>query len=883
MDMPDRFRQLATPLAFFEYAQEDPDRWEQIRGMKILHCDKRVGVITGIVTVTYNAGRKKTCGGILIAFDQSDATRPAERFNLQEFADGTIAAFVVEPELEIYRLLIDQRFDAADKVYEANRDRVDEAGLRYRHKRQIMECLAARDFASADSIHVQTAAWPWSDYAECKGRALMEFFRSEHDTDLSPEQGLALAHVSQGNLLITARAGSGKTRVLTGIAALLMEKYGVTPEKMCALAFNRKAAGELRERLREVYKTQHTGFARTFHSLAWNLTRPTEKALYDGDQGPKLTKFMRQTVHSALTPSFKLKLYQCFREEMQAWDQLGAGLSPEDRLALIRNLSWISLAGEPVKSTGEKVIADFLFEHDVKYLYERIVFWGERLYRPDFTILQDERPIVIEHWALDPTKPGATLPDGWNITAKEYLSQIVAKRDFWKQKGLVLLETNAAQLCQGRRIFEELLRDLLKRNGVVINRLPEDVLAHRVCEGQISNIARLFTQLVLRTRKAGWSAAELAQRVKGWKTEDSRETIFLTLGIEVMKSYEERCRQEGYVDFDVIMQRATALVKRTAGNCQIQRDRKGCVRDLKWLLVDEFQDFSSQFHNLIQAIRATAKDTRVICVGDDWQAINAFAGSELTFFREFETLFPPSVRLHLVDNHRSAPEVVNAGNNVMNGRGNPARATKETSGSVEIKDINTVWIELRRNPDFEKERKADERYRFLLAGIDTKPHDSAEIQARYVKFIHQTLRDRNLLGKTVALLSRVNKFHRVTMLDLLEKLKSVFTAQEREAIGDFSSKFSAGAVHNFKGKEADVVFVVEVCRGRFPLVHANESYFRIFGRDVREVLEEERRVFYVAVTRAKSHLWLLTEGDRPSDYLFECFPEEMTRLGLRPT
>lgn len=128
-------------------------------------------------------------------------------------------------------------------------------------------------------------------------------------------------------------------------------------------------------------------------------------------------------------------------------------------------------------------------------------------------------------------------------------------------------------------------------------------------------------------------------------------------------------------------------------------------------------------------------------------------------------------------------------------------------------------------------------------------------------------------------MSRIKRFKYLKHISFfLDKLKTLFSEDELEKIGDFDKRFSTGTIHDFKGKEADVVFVVNVCLWAFPLVHPSEPLFKIFGRGVEEVLEEERRLFYVAVTRAKEHLWLLTESDRPSDYLRECFPEKIRQL-----
>jgi hypothetical protein len=91
---------LSSPAAFFAFAQDDPDRWEHIRGRKIQHRAKGVGVITSIVKVTCDAGEKKYCDGVRVAFNH-DNQRRTERFNLTAFADGTFTTFIIEPQVVI--------------------------------------------------------------------------------------------------------------------------------------------------------------------------------------------------------------------------------------------------------------------------------------------------------------------------------------------------------------------------------------------------------------------------------------------------------------------------------------------------------------------------------------------------------------------------------------------------------------------------------------------------------------------------------------------------------------------------------------------------------------------------------------------------------------
>lgn len=74
-------------------------------------------------------------------------------------------------------------------------------------------------------------------------------------------------------------------------------------------------------------------------------------------------------------------------------------------------------------------------------------------------------------------------------------------------------------------------------------------------------------------------------------------------------------------------------------------------------------------------------------------------------------------------------------------------------------------------------------------------------------------------------------------------------------------------IHQSKGQEADVVILLNVVRGVLPLIHPNNSLFTMFGETLVDVINEERRLFYVASTRAREKLFLLTEERYESDFL----------------
>jgi hypothetical protein len=123
---------LISPAAFFAFAQDDPDRWEHIRGRKSQHRAKGVEVITSIVKVTHDGKEKKYCDGVRVAFN--DNQRQTERFNLIAFADGTFTAFLIEPQVVIEHIRdYLRRFDLAEasRLYDCYKTQLQQLSFDY--------------------------------------------------------------------------------------------------------------------------------------------------------------------------------------------------------------------------------------------------------------------------------------------------------------------------------------------------------------------------------------------------------------------------------------------------------------------------------------------------------------------------------------------------------------------------------------------------------------------------------------------------------------------------------------------------------------------------------------------------------------------------------
>jgi DNA helicase-4 len=504
------------------------------------------------------------------------------------------------------------------------------------------------------------------------------------------EQELAIASPCR-NVQITARAGSGKTRTLAARAALSITDEKLNPDQVLILAFNKSAAAEIKARVQKLLNGIDYVNTRTFHSLAHQLAKPENKILFDkgGSVSTKeQSQFAQRMLRRILNPAFQEEMVRFFREEMEQIESIGRDLPPEDYFIFRRSLEHVTLGGqwvrasgekvvtngERVKSKGEKFIADFLFEHDVSYRYERAWMWKTPFldgttYKPDFSIVANGYDYILEHWAFNPDDPNAELPAYWSQTAEQYSQQIQAKRQFWASKNITLLETHAGMLANGRQAFEELLKSILERADIRCTRLAEAEIVKRVFQNDfmISRMAGMFIKFIQRSKNRGWSPDKLAEILKTSKEIEPRTKTFHRLALRAYREYELMKQEESAIDFDDLLLEATKAVVLQGANATIHlgAGRTIALADIKWILLDEYQDFTRLFFQMLEAVLTACPGIRVVAVGDDWQAINSFAGAELTFFQDFAKFFPGGATVGITTNYRSGRNIVTAGNRVL--------------------------------------------------------------------------------------------------------------------------------------------------------------------------------------------------------------------------
>ena len=697
------------------------------------------------------------------------------------------------------------------------------------------------------------------------------------------EQLHAIAAVN-GHVQVIARAGSGKTATLVIRAYFMMKYCSVAPNTMLLLAFNRKAANEIRRRIllliepraessikAEIAKRGEKAQAgrrvdwgeieadvvdfvaktfqvalphvMTFHALAYAIVHPEESLLYNGADGEPqgLSKAFQQVIDDFLQDAeckdrIRELMLAHFRED---WERIVAGRyeqAKDEFLKYRRFLPRESIGGDYVKSYGEKVIADFLFEHDIAYKYERNHWWGEVNYRPDFTIFKTPSSgVVIEYFGL------AGDPD--------YDEMSSDKRSYWNLKqNWDLIELSPADFSvNGTEGFIDRLRGSLREHGLVCNRLSEDEIWLRIRGRAIDRFTNTAVGFVGRCRKQSLSPQDLGSLIDAYRPLSPVESMFLDLVRDLYAAYLERLTSTGEDDFDGLLQRAASAV--SSGRTRFERKAGGGdLRKICYVFIDEFQDFSDLFYRLLQSIRQKNSGLQLFCVGDDWQAINGFAGSAPRFFSDFEKWIGKFKKLYISTNYRSFRSVVDVGNALMLGYGKPAAAHSKEAGSVFLVDAA--------------------QFRPVL--IEKQRHPGDVITPIVSRIVSKALTE----GKEVVLLCRRNGMPWFVnfrehgqgesrgLSGYLELLRSFFSKDLAEGI-------SISTAHKYKGLEKPVVIVMDAIARSYPLIHPDWVFSRILGDSPNKITKEERRLFYVALTRAIDTLFIVTERKSYSPFIEE--------------
>lgn len=319
-------------------------------------------------------------------------------------------------------------------------------------------------------------------------------------------------------------------------------------------------------------------------------------------------------------------------------------------------------------------------------------------------------------------------------------------------------------------------------------------------------------------------------------------------------------------DFNLLMSRATTILQTSLSQPSAYQN----IRNLKYLMIDEYQDFSYLFFALTQAIRQLTPEAHLFAVGDDWQAINRFAGSNVDYFINFTHYFPEDyINIPLATNYRSCRRIVEHANHYMLSRydpeATPAIAKNRQPGKIRYCNPAHTKFD---SSDAAEDGLADGRYLMVLQDLlkvsnRVSPSHNLESTARLLKTLAKIVKKHPFAE--IMFLHRHNFTSNAGVtLDLLATALHDILNQEGimdSATFDRQTRFLT--MHRSKGLEAEVVVLLEVNAEIVNGSHPHATIFELFGDNLQNERADQQRLLYVALTRAKKYLYILSEDRQP--------------------
>lgn len=655
------------------------------------------------------------------------------------------------------------------------------------------------------------------------------FFDTVEKSPLTQEQAKAVVCLDN-RVLLVASAGSGKTSTMVAKAGFALKNGYFEPERILLLAFNNDAVKELGQRIKA--RLEPLGLpaervvTKTFHAFGLDVIgQATGKR-------PSLAPW----VENGMDLEHLLAIVDDFKDRdvvfRASWDifriVLGQDLpkfgkeeeSPDSWDGGTKQEGFRTLNNEVVKSRGEQVIANWLFYNGVKYVYESDYKFDtadaqHRQYKPDFYF--PDADAYLEQWGVN--EKGEPPP-----SFVGYKESMAWKREIHAKHKTKLLETTMADLWSGKAF--QYLETELPKLGITLDPNPERPVPGRA---PIENprLARTIRSFITHCKSNRLSGEDIRARLNSGVAGNFkfRHALFLRLAERIAEEWEARLKQANCIDFEDMLNLATDCVEQGRWNSPYEL-----------VMVDEFQDASQARARLVAAL-VNAPDRYLFAVGDDWQSINRFAGADLGVMTDFEGKFGRAVTLKLETTFRCPQALCDISSAFI--QKNPAQLRKVVrSSQPEVEDpVSIVRVE-----------------------------DEAQIRAAVVKRVAQIAEAVSPGRKQkVLLLGRYQKDRSYLPMDYDQ------TRLEVEFI----------TVHSSKGLEGDHVILPRVTSETlgFPSGVADDPVLQLAmpGGDAYESAEE-RRLFYVALTRARSTVTLVTAAHRESPFITELVKEHRIEL-----
>lgn len=722
--------------------------------------------------------------------------------------------------------------------------------------------------------------------------------------------------------LVIAGAGSGKTLTIAAKVKYLVERKEINPKDILLISFTRKAANEMGDRIRNLGIDVDSS---TFHQYGLKVIRSVNKKTPDiaDDIGRYIEIYLKDVVYNdnKLAKDFLILLGTLMLPVFDGYETIGERIEAEQRQDLttikgmyeayankvksgkldkqinelngklaplsdkLKKMSYAdseeheyfevqemihlleneiyklknqkrSIRNETMKSSEEVILANMFFLDGVKYQYEAEYKFDEsdnyrKKYRPDFYL--EESDVYWEHFGIDERNRAHQYS---TVTEKQYLEGVEWKRNIHKINSTRLAETYSWQFAKNKivdAVNNNYIKFNIKKHKINYCDVIKEILKGDEV-GNIESFKSLLSTFISLFKSYGYSSAkfeELRKRIIEYKDDKlskdalerrkTRDLLVLEFAEKFYGFYTEMLIEEQKIDFnDMIIQAAGHI------------DCGTYIPEYKYVIIDEYQDISKGRYLLVKATLEKS-GAKLFCVGDDWQSIYRFTGSEVELLVNFEKYFGLYSRTDIVKTYRNSQELLDiSGKFIMS---NTYQNTKKLYSDKRINDpIRVSWYTGTYRPILEKEEdekeiKLSQAFREAVASIVKKCPEGE------ILVLGRNNSDLKLLADDKGI--HINRQDDESFI-VIEEISNI--------------KMKYLTVHRAKGLEADNVIIINARNARtgFPNQIVDDPILNIL-RETTETypFAEERRLFYVALTRTKNYTYILAPLTKASRFLDE--------------
>lgn len=668
--------------------------------------------------------------------------------------------------------------------------------------------------------------------------------------------------------LVIAGAGAGKTTTVAAKVKYLVDKQGIDPKQILVISFTNKAVNELKDKIQKDLKIDCP--IATFHSTGnaiIHVNSPEEKLnIVEQSRLYFLIRdyFREKVMRNENIVNKLIMFFASYFDAPYEGDDLNGFFNniaksnystmrsdlENYRREVIDTLTKksVTIQNEILRSHQEVEIANFLYLNNIDYEYEPIypydITYARKPYTPDFIIKQNGKVAYIEHFGI--TESGENdrfSPDEIEL----YKKAVNTKVAFHKMHDTTLIYTFSGY--NDRRPILMHLKEQLEKNGFeIIPRSNEEVMKTIVAGEEnryVKKLVSLICRFISNFKVNGYKLDDFNRMYHS--TQNVRSRLFLEICEDCYLEYERWLKENNAVDFEDMINESARLLNEV-------KEMKQKL-NFKYIIVDEYQDISRQRFDLTKAL-SEVTDAKIIAVGDDWQSIYAFSGSDITLFTKFAEKMGYAKMLKIVRTYRNSQDVIDIAGNFI--QKNKEQIPKRLISNKTIEDPVIIYTYDSKAKGKNGDRRSGVNYAMAKA-VEKALEQIIEFKKKEHKDVGSIL----LLGRfnyDGDLLERTGLFEYIKRGDKIKSVKypmldiSFMTAHSSKGLGydDVIIVNGKNELYGFPSKIEDDPVLSFVIKGDRSIDYA-----------------EERRLFYVAMTRTKNRVFMVAPEQNPSEFLVE--------------